>query len=84
MTTITLSDGDLGNETIRARCNLSEASAPVESGLRDRQRLAGHAVPVRPDTRHTTSGLIEIGNSWPPAAVEVSADEFDCDVTEDA
>ncbi len=76
-TTIKLSDGDLGNEQILVRCDLSEASAPVwvdycegEGWSRTQYQCA--------DTNHRTSGLIDIGLILAARAVELADDEFDC------
>jgi uncharacterized protein YraI len=80
-TTIKLFDGDLGSETMLVRCNLSQASAPVEvdyqtgSGWESTQYQCA-------DTRHRTSGLIEIGKTLAAHAVEVPVDEFSCDSEE--
>jgi hypothetical protein len=82
MTTIKLSGGDLGREIMMlVRCNLVEASAPVEvdycvgNGWEPTQYQCA-------DTRHTTSGLIAVGKSLAADAVEASETEFDCDVAE--
>lgn len=81
MTTITLSGGDLGSETMAVRCNLTEASAPVQvdyhtgNGWEPTQYQCA-------DTRHTTSGLIAVGKSLAAAAVEMRDDEFGCNVEE--
>jgi uncharacterized protein YraI len=63
------------------RCNLTEASAPVQvdyhtgSGWESTQYQCA-------DCQHTTSGLIAIGKSLAADAVEASETEFDCDVAE--
>lgn len=81
MTTIKLSGGDLGNESMLVRCDLAQASAPVQAdygtgdGWSDTQYQCA-------DTRHRTSGLIEIGKALAARAVEMPSDEFDCDCEE--
>ncbi len=78
MKTIKLSGGDLGGETMLVRCNLAEASATVEvdyqtgNGWQPTQFQCS-------DARHTDAGLIAIGKQLAAAAVEMPADEFDCD-----
>lgn len=78
MTTIKLSDGDLGNETMLVRCNLVEASSPVEvdycegSGWQATQYQCA-------ETRHRPSGLAAIGKILAARAVEVPVDEFACE-----
>lgn len=81
MATIKLSGGDLGSETLLVRCNLVEASAPVEvdycvgNGWEPTQYQCA-------DTRHSRAGLVAIAKSLAAAAVEASEAEFDCDVSE--
>jgi hypothetical protein len=80
-TKIKLSDGDLGDEVIIVRCNLAEASAPVEidygvgEGFEPTQYQCA-------DARHYTSGLIEIGKRLAAASVEVYVDDFTCEVND--
>lgn len=77
MTTINLSGGDLGSETMMVRCDLTQASAPIEIDY-----CEGHGwAPTQyqcADTRHTVSGLIRLGKTLAAAAVEMG-DDFDCD-----
>lgn len=77
MTTITLSEGDLGGETMLVRCKLTEASAPVEV---DYQTGEGwQPTPYQcADCRHTDAGLIAIGKHLAAAAVEMPEDKFEC------
>lgn len=78
MTTIKLSSGDLGIEEMMVRCNLAEASAPVEvdyctgDGWEPTQYQCA-------DCRHADAGLIAIGKQLAAQAVEMAENEFDCD-----
>lgn len=83
MTTIKLTGGDLGNERMLVRCNLTEASAPVEVNYcTDRNSDFTGTQYQCADTSHRTSGLIEIGNQLAAKAVEIPTEEFDCDAEE--
>jgi hypothetical protein len=70
MTTIKLSNGDLGAEEMLVRCNLSEASAPVEvdycegSGWQPTQFQCA-------DACHRTSELICIAKGLAAEALEM-------------
>ena len=78
MTTITLTDGCLGNETLSVRCDLSQASSPVEV---DYHTGTGWE-PTRyqcADARHQTSRLDAIARALAGEACE--ADAADCDAT---
>lgn len=78
-TTIKLSGGGLGAERMMIRCNLAEASAPVEvdycngdgEGFVSTRYQCG-------DARHTVAGLIEIGKVLAAEAVEMTGADFDC------
>jgi hypothetical protein len=78
MTTIRLSGGDLGSESMLVRCNLVEASAPVDvdycegSGWQPTQWQCANCC-------HRTSGLAEIAKRLAAAAVELPENEFDCE-----
>ena len=78
MTTIRFFDGDLGSEEMLVRCNLAEASAPVEvdyctgEGWESTQYQCA-------DARHRTTGLVEIGEILAAQAVEMSNDDFSCE-----
>ena len=78
MTTIRFFDGDLGGEQMLVRCNLAEASAPVEvdyctgDGWQPTQYQCA-------DARHTNAGLIEIGEILAAQAVEIPTDKFSCE-----
>lgn len=80
-TTIKLSGGDLGLESMLVRCNLSEASAPVQvdycegSGWESTQYQCA-------DCRHRTSGLIARGKELAASAVELPDGDFACDSEE--
>ena len=81
MTTIQLSGGDLGGETMKVRCNLSEASAPVQVDYCEGEGWQSTQYQCA-DARHRNSGLIAIGKTLAAAAVEMPEDEFDCESTE--
>lgn len=72
MTTILLSGGDLGSETIRVRCDLSRAESPVEAdyGTGDGWQPTQYQCA---DCRHCNSGLAAIGRRLAAAAVEMPA-----------
>jgi hypothetical protein len=78
MTTITLTDGCLGNEKLSVRCDLSQASSPVEvdyhtgNGWEPTQYQCA-------DARHQASRLDAIARALAGAACE--ADAADCDAT---
>ena len=83
-TTIKFHDGDLGSEEMLVRCNLAEASAPVEVDYCTGDDLDGWQ-PTQyqcADTRHTTDGLVRIGEILAASAVEMPADEFSCESEE--
>jgi len=60
MTTIKLYGGDLGNETMLVRCNLTEASAPVQVDYCEGDGWVGCQYQCA-ETRHRTSGLVDVG-----------------------
>lgn len=78
VTTIKLSGGILGGETMLVRCQLANAAAPVEvdycmgEGWGPTQYQAG-------DARHTTSGLAKIGIELAESAVQ---EQGTCDWSE--
>lgn len=81
MTTIKLSGGDLGNENMMARCNLTEASAPVEADYMEGGGWVSTPYQCA-DTRHTVSGLIDCAKKLAARALEIPIDEFDCEAEE--
>lgn len=86
MRTIRLSGGDLGGEQILVRCNLSEASSPVEVDYCNEpgeygQHWEGTQYQAA-DCQHRISRLIEIGERLAAQAVEMSEDDFSCDCEE--
>lgn len=80
-TTIKLFGGDLGGETMLVRCNLTEASAPVEVDYCEGSGWQGCQYQCA-DTRHRTGGLADIGKILAARAVEMTVDEFDCEADE--
>ncbi len=81
MTTVKLFGGDLGSETMLVRCNLSQASAPIQADYDNGEGWASTQYQCA-DARHTTSGLIRIGKLLAAQAVEMPEDDFDCDAEE--
>lgn len=80
MTTIKLSGGDLCNETMLVRCNLAQASAPVQADYMTGDGDGWCATQYQcADCRHTVSGLAEIGRLLAASACEMPADVFACD-----
>lgn len=80
MTTIKLSGGDLGGETMLVRCNLAEASAPVEVDYRNDAERGWEPTQYQcADASHRTSGLIRIAKTLAAAAVEMRENEFNCE-----
>lgn len=84
MTTIHLTGGDLGDERVMVRCNLAEASAPVEVDYCNGDgRDIGHGFePTQyqcADANHTTNGLTVIAKRLAARAVEMPESDFDCD-----
>ena len=79
-TVVKLSGGDLGNEIMFIRCNLSEASAPIQVDYHNDgvEEWCGCQFQCA-DTRHTVRGLIERGKFLAAYAVEVNPDDFGCD-----
>lgn len=81
MTTIQLSGGDLGGETMMARCNLAEASAPVQVDYGNGDGWESTQYQTA-DARHTVDGLTVIGKHLAARAVEVPESDFRCDAEE--
>ena len=66
MTTVTL---DLGAETMRVRCDLTQANAPVQ--VQYRPADGWDSTPYQcADTRHTDEGLIDIALALASRATE--------------
>ncbi len=83
MTTIKLFGGDLGNEIMLVRCDLTQASSPMQvdycnehgrkpSGWESTQYQCA-------DCRHRTSGMADYAKIIAAQAVEMSAEDFDCE-----
>lgn len=80
MKTIKLFGGDLGNETMLVRCDLTQASAPVQVDYQNGDDTGWQATQYQcADTRHRVSGLVELAKSIAAAAVEMAESEFKCD-----
>jgi hypothetical protein len=83
MTTIKLFGGDLGNEEMMIRCNLSEASSPVEVDYRNDIQDAWQSTQYQAaDVRHRTKGLIAIGMQLAAEALELPERHFTCEAVE--
>lgn len=79
MTTIKLFDGDLGSDEIMVRCDLSQASSPIEVNYRSNDRDSWESTQYQcADARHRVGGLVEIGKKLAAVAVECGED-FDCE-----
>jgi len=81
MTTIKVINGDMGSESMSVRCDLSQASAPVEvnygtgGGWESTQYQCA-------DARHTVSGLKQIAKTIAAKAVEMPESQFAADFDE--
>jgi len=75
MTTVKLFDGDFGNDVMVLRCNLSQASSPVQWHSGDGEWQSSQYQCA--DCRHSTAGMVEIGKQI--AAVALELPEVDCD-----
>lgn len=83
MTTIKLSGGDMGSETMLVRCNLAEASSPVQVDYQTSEGDGWQGTQYQcADARHRTSGLIAIAKRLAAQACEIPADDFRCDAEE--
>lgn len=80
-TTIKVTGGDMGCEELLVRCNLSEASAPVEMDYCTGRGWRGTQYQCA-DARHTVAGLGKIAKRLAAAAVEMSEDEFSANCEE--
>jgi hypothetical protein len=85
MTTIKLLNGDMGSEVMLVRCNLAQASAPVEvdycnDGPRQHGNNYEHTQYQCADTRHTRNGLVKIAKQIAAQAMEANTDDFDCEI----
>ena len=83
MTTIKLHDGDMGDEEMLVRCNLTRASAPVDVNYQ--AETGSDFKPTRyqcADAGHTRGGLVRIGEILAAQAIEVPVEEFECEWTE--
>lgn len=78
---VRLHGGDLGGEVMLVRCNLTEASSPVEVDYCEGDGWVSTQYQCA-DTSHRLSGLLDIGKILAARAVEMPADEFDCEHTE--
>ena len=83
-TTLKLSGGDLGSDIMRVRCNLTEASAPVQVDYCNEPGEHWEGTQFQcADCRHTTGGLADRGKFLAAYAVGTNPDDFDCDVDEE-
>jgi hypothetical protein len=80
MTTIRLSGGGLGSDTMDVRCDLSQAASAVQANYRTEPDSTW--VPTQyqcADARHTVEGLAEIGRRLAARACEMPIEAFGCD-----
>lgn len=83
MRTIKLFDGDLGHEVMYVRCELVNASAPVEVDYANDEESRWQGTPYQSaDACHTVKGLVTIGKELAAEAVGMSAREFTCEWSE--
>ena len=83
MTTIKLFGGDLGNEEMMIRCDLSDASSPVQVDYRNEIQDVWESTQYQAaDVRHRTRGLIAIGKQLAAEAFGIPEDEFTCEAEE--
>jgi hypothetical protein len=78
MTTIKFFGGDLGNETMMVRCNLSQASSPVQVDYMEGGGWT-HTQYQCADARHSTKGLVNIGKELAAHAIQMPEENFDCE-----
>lgn len=81
MTTIKLSGGNLGSETMMVRCNLAQASAPVQVDYEMGNGWEGTQYQCA-DASHRTDRLIEIAKGLAAHAVETPEADFTCEAEE--
>lgn len=81
MTTIKLSGGDLGSETMFVRCDLTQAAAPVEADYDNGEGFVGTRYQCA-DTRHRSKGLADLGKKLAAEACEMAIWDFTCDSEE--
>ena len=78
MTTIKLTGGDLGRETVLVRADLRQAGGVVEVDYREGSGWQGTQYQVG-ETRHRVAGLITVGRWLAADAVGMTSDDFSCD-----
>ena len=76
MTTVQLSGGALGGAILKVRCDLSQASAPVQVDYGTGDGWEGTQYQCA-DARHRTSKLAAIGQKLADEATQTSGDECD-------
>lgn len=77
MTIIEIYGGDMCGEKIRVRCNLTEASAPVQVDWCNDDGEGWCPTQYQcADASHRTSGLADIGMELAARAMEIAEDEF--------
>jgi hypothetical protein len=81
MTTIKVTSGDMGSESMSVRCDLSQASAAVEVnyGTGDGWESTQYQCA---DCRHTVDGLKKIAKVIAAQAVEMPESQFTADFAE--
>jgi hypothetical protein len=75
VTTLKLHGGDFGSDTMLVRCDLSQASAPVEIAVCQEWKPTKYQCA---DTRHTVDGLRRIAKELAADELEVSRKHFHC------
>ncbi len=77
MTTIKLTGGDLGRETVLVRADLRQAGGVIEVDYCEGSGWHGTQYQVG-ETRHRVAGLITVGRWLAADAVGMTSDEFRC------
>lgn len=80
MTTLRFFGGSCGSDQFFVRCDLSQASAPIQQSG-DGVEWGGSQYQCA-DARHTNDGLASIGKKLAARCFEVRAEEFSCELEE--
>lgn len=81
MTTIKLFGGDLGSEAMYVRCDLTQASAPVQVDYDNGDGFVATQYQCA-DVRHQSRRLADLGKTLAAGACEMAIWDFACDAEE--
>ena len=81
-TTLRFYDGDMGDDTMLVRCDLCQASSPIEANYDPDYDDWSPTQYQCADARHYASGLAEIGKTLAANAMQVPVEGFDCQYEE--